>query len=149
MSDLQHRPLPVGAGDDPLYESFFESVENLIEAAVAVLPFGLEARGTQRVLHRPGGGLNTFGAVGNEVDVCGVTVHDAVQDQGVSAAEHEPVLGGNLEGDGGYFPLEVADRHYAAAAARRKAGCCSSQACRTSLGRNRSGQTAISLPPFR
>jgi hypothetical protein len=63
-----------------------------------------------------------LGAVGDQVYIGCVPVNDPVQDQGVAAAEHESLPGGHVKGDGGYLPLEVADRHYAAAA-RRRTGC--------------------------
>lgn len=141
MGDLKDCLLTAGAGDDPLGQPGVESVEGLAQAAVAILPFCPEARGTQRLPDRPGGGFDTGGLVGDKVDIGGVPLDDPVHDQGVAAAEHESMLGRHLQGDRGHFPLEVTERHYAAAA-RARTGWRSSQARRTSRGRNRTAREA-------
>jgi hypothetical protein len=65
VGDLQDCLLAAGAGDDPLGQPGVESVKDLAQAAVAVLPFCLETRGAQRLLNRRGGGFDTGRLIGD------------------------------------------------------------------------------------
>jgi hypothetical protein len=53
-----------------------------------------------------GGGLHTAGLVGEQVDVLGGPVDDAVSDQGVATGQSEAVLSGHGEGQACDVSLE-------------------------------------------
>ena len=129
-------------------------VEVREDGMVRLVPaLGPETRLTQGALHHVRGGRDPGFLVAEQVDVLGGAVDDPVGDQGVAAAEGESVRSGGVQRDGGYLAVEFADRHQAAlrgaAAAARRTGCLSSHACRTPLGRYRSGQRATSVSPSR
>ena len=153
VGHLQHHLLASRGGDDPLGHALAQAIEDVAKSAGLVTALGTEPSLAQRGLYRVGGGLDAALFVAEDVDVLGEPVDDPVSDQRVTAAQGEPVRGGGAKRDGGYLAVELADRHQAAlrgaAAAARRAECLSSHACRTPLGRYRSGQRAISVSPSR
>ncbi len=115
-----------------------------------VLPFGGVACPAQRGLDGVCGAGHAMLAVGEQVDVGGGPVDDAVRDEGVTAAEGKAVPGRRAQGDAGDLAVQVADLHQAAASrAARSAGWRSSHARRSPLGRYSSGQTAARTSPLR
>jgi len=124
--------------------------EDIREPGGLVLTFRPEARGLQRGLHRPGGGLDAMLLVGEQVDILGDPVDDPVGDQGVAAAQREPVPRRRAQRDSRHLAVKVADGHQAAATATaRRTGCASSHARRTPLGTNSFGHKATSAWPSR
>ena len=111
VGHLQHHLLPARRGDDPLGHAVAQTVEDVAQAASLVAALGTEPGYAQRSLHRVGRGIHTTLFVAEDVDVLGEPVDDSVGDQGVAAAQGEPVRGGGAQCDGGHMAVEFADRH--------------------------------------
>ena len=62
-------------------------------------PVGMEARLVQGGLDLAGGGFDAVFVVGEQVDILGGPGDDPVRQQGVPAAEGEPVLSGGVQGE--------------------------------------------------
>ena len=111
VGHLQHHLLPAWRGDDPLGHAFAQTVEDAVQTVGLVAALGPEPGYAQRRLYRVGRGLHTTLFVAEDVDVLGEPVDDSVGDQGVAAAQGEPMRGGGAQRDGGHLAMELADRH--------------------------------------
>ena len=151
VGHLQGHLLTTGGGDDPLRQAFADVGEDLGQPGGLVLPLGLKACLAQRGLHRPGRGPHTRLTVGEQVNVLGRPADHPVLDQGVAAAQGEPVPGGGPQRDDRHLTMQLIQRHQTARAeeAARSAGCSSSQARRTPFGRYRSRQITSSTSRLR
>lgn len=83
-----------------------------------------------------------------QVNVLRRARRQAMGQQGVAAAQREPVLGCCRQRDGCDLPVQVADRHQMLPEERRT-GCSSSQAHRTPAGSRSSGHKLIRMPQLR
>jgi hypothetical protein len=111
---LEHQLRAVRGGDDPLGQSFAHSLEYLGQSRRLVLPFGGVACPAQRGLYGVCSGGHAVLAVGEQVDVLGGPVDDAVRDEGVTAAEGEAVPGRR------WRPLQAASPKPAAVSSSRQ-----------------------------
>lgn len=99
--------LTIGRDDDPLGQALAHSGEYVGQSGGLVLALDLESRCIQARLDGGGGGFHAALAVGEQVDILGAAVNDAVRDQSAPAGEREPVPFRCLEYDGGYLLLQV------------------------------------------
>jgi hypothetical protein len=148
VRQLQHRALAVGRGDRPLGQPVAYALKDVRQFGRRALALGREPRSLQRALHRAGRRRDPVLLVREQVDVLGGPVDEPVRDQGVAAAEREPVPVGGPQRDRRDPPVQVVERHQARTRARR-AGWWSSHPRRTPFGRYSSGQTLTRVSPSR
>jgi hypothetical protein len=91
--------LTVGAGDRPLGQSLAYVREDVGQPGGLVVAFGPESRGPQRRIDRVRGRFHAVFPVGEQVHVLRRAGGDPVGEQGVSAAEREPVPGSGGQRD--------------------------------------------------